>query len=591
MERVAGNGRVLTFVTAATLTWLAFGAQSLSHAWPAVAGALFVASIIWHHRIDRSRHRALRAVEFCDRGIDRLQGRWRGRGEGGSRYLEATHPYAVDLDLFGPGSLFERLCQARTVDGQATLARWILSAAPPSEIRARQLAIEELRPQLDLREDLEILGSEARAAIDVEALAAWGAEQTLFGKPKARWAAMALSALAVATLIGWLALGWGSSVFFVVAIVEVGFAAWFRARVWRTLGAVRKKARDLAVLSTLLARLEAEYFAAPRLQELRASLDSEGLPPSARIAQLSRLIERLNWRNNQIFTPVAAILLWATQHAFAIEAWRSASGPAIARWLRVVGEFETLCSLATYAYENPKDPFADISNEGPVFEAEGIAHPLLTAETSVRNDVRLGEVVSVIVVSGSNMSGKSTLLRSVGTNAVLALAGAPVRARRLRLSQLTVGASIRVQDSLEAGYSRFYAEITRLRQLLDMARQNSPLLFLLDELLQGTNSHDRRVGAEAVVRALLNSGATGLLTTHDLALTQIAKDLSPRAANFHFEDRLAGDTIAFDYRIRPGIVPRGNGLALMRAVGIPVWEDEPEAPKTKGVHTQSPMLE
>jgi hypothetical protein len=477
------------------------------------------------------------------------------------------------------------------------LARWLLSAAPPAEIRARQLAIEELRPQLDLREDLEILGSEARAAIDVEALAAWGAEPTLLAEPRARWAAVALSSLALTTLIAWLVWGWSSSLFFVVAIVEVGFAAWFRDRVWRILGAVRKKARDLAVLSTLLARLEAEHFAAMRLRELRASLDSDGLPPSARIAQLSRLIERLNWRSNQIFAPVAAILLWATQHAFAIEAWRTTSGPAIGRWLRAVGEFETLCSLAAYAYENPKDPFAHVSDEGPVFEAEGIAHPLLPAEVSVKNDVGLGEAVSVLVVSGSNMSGKSTLLRSVGTNVVLALAGAPVRARRLRLSWLNVGASIRVQDSLEAGYSRFYAEITRLRQILDIARQGSPLLFLLDELLQGTNSHDRRVGAEGVVRALLNSGAIGLLTTHDLALTQIAKDLSPRAANVHFEDRLAGDTIAFDYRIRPGVVPRGNGLALMRAVGLPVCDafgpalDRPATAETTGLHSQSPMLE
>jgi MutS domain V len=570
MERVAGNARVLSFLVAAMLAWLAFGAQSLSPAWPAVAGTLFVASVIWHHRIDRARRHALRAVEFCDRGIDRLEGRWRGKGEGGSRFLEATHPYAADLDLFGPASMFERLCQATTVDGQATLAQWLLSAAPPAEIRARQVAIGELRPQLDLREDLDILGGEARAAIDVEALATWGAEPTLLGAPSARWVAATLSSLALATLVGWLALGWTSALFFVVAIFEIGFAAWFRARVWRILGAVRKKARDLAVLSTLLARLEAERFAAPRLRDLRASLDSAGLPPSARIAQLSRLLERLNWRSNQIFAPVAALLLWATQHAFAVEAWRAASGSAIGRWLKVVGEFEALCSLATYAYENPADPFPDVSNEGPVFEAEGLAHPLLQAEASVRNDVHLGEAVSVLVVSGSNMSGKSTLLRSVGTNAVLAMAGAPVRARRLRLSWLAVGASIRVQDSLEAGYSRFYAEITRLRQLIDIAKQSSPLLFVLDELLQGTNSHDRRLGAEAVVRALLNAGAIGLLTTHDLALTQIAKDLSPRASNVHFQDHLAGDAITFDYRIRPGVVPRGNGLSLMRAVGLPV---------------------
>ena len=570
LEHIAGNARVVAFIAAGGLAWLAFRNESFSPVWPGVAGIVFLASVSWHHRIDRIRHRAARAVEFYDRGADRLLGLWRGKGEAGTSFLDASHACAADLDLFGAGSVFERLCQARTLEGQAILARWLLAPAKPSEIRARQAAIAELRPLLDLREELDVLGSCARAGIDVEPLTKWGAAPAVLRLAGARWAAVALSLFAVAALAGWLILGWSSSLFFSVTIAEVGFVAWFRSRVQSVLGAVRKKARDLAVLSTLLARLEAERFAAARLRELRSSLDTDGLPPSARIAQLSRLVERLNWRDNQIFAPVAAVLLWGTQHAFAIEAWRSVSGTAIARWLSVFGEFETLCSLASYAYENPEDPFAEISEGGPLFEAEGLAHPLLQPEVCVRNDVALGGSLHVLVVSGSNMSGKSTLLRSVGTNAVLALAGAPVRARRLRLSPMTIGASIRVQDSLEGGYSRFYAEITRLRLLLQIARETPPLLFLLDELLQGTNSHDRRLGAGSVVRALLDAGAIGLLTTHDLALTQIAKELAPRAGNVHFQDRLVDDEISFDYRLRPGVVPRSNALALMRAVGLPV---------------------
>jgi DNA mismatch repair ATPase MutS len=208
-------------------------------------------------------------------------------------------------------------------------------------------------------------------------------------------------------------------------------------------------------------------------------------------------------------------------------------------------------------------------SDGPCFDAEGLGHPLISRERCVRNDVNLVGGLRVLVVSGSNMSGKSTLLRTAGVNAVLALAGAPVRARRLRLSPLAVGATLRVQDSLQAGRSRFFAEITRVRRLLDMARAG-PLLFLLDEVFQGTNSGDRRQGAEAVVRRLVEAGALGLVTTHDLALTGIAERLAPRAANVHFEDRFENGAMTFDYRMRPGVVRCTNGLALMRAVGIEV---------------------
>jgi DNA mismatch repair ATPase MutS len=241
----------------------------------------------------------------------------------------------------------------------------------------------------------------------------------------------------------------------------------------------------------------------------------------------------------------------------------------VRRWLAAMGELEALSDLAGYAYEHPDDPFPEVVDEGPRFDGEGLGHPLLPVERSVRNDLRLGDV-RLMIVSGSNMSGKSTLLRTVGVNAVLALAGAPVRATRLRLSPLAVGACMRVQDSLQEGLSHFYAEIKRLRQLVDLGGGPLPLLFLLDEVLHGTNSHDRRIGAAALIRGLVDAGGVGLVTTHDLALAQIAEELGPRAANVHFEDHLEGEKIVFDYRLRPGVVRKSNALALMRAVGLQV---------------------
>jgi DNA mismatch repair ATPase MutS len=235
---------------------------------------------------------------------------------------------------------------------------------------------------------------------------------------------------------------------------------------------------------------------------------------------------------------------------------------------------EALCSLASHAFEHPADPFPQFSEEGALLEAEAIGHPLIEESRVVRNSVRIGGAAPagprVLVVSGSNMSGKSTLLRTLGVNAVLAQAGAPVRARRLRMSSLAVGASIRVTDSLQGGVSGFYAEILRLRQILDATARPLPVLFLIDEFLHGTNSHDRRIGAEALVRGLVERGAIGLITTHDLALAEIADTLGERVANVHFEDHLEDGRMVFDYAMRPGVVRKSNAIELMRSVGLEI---------------------
>jgi DNA mismatch repair ATPase MutS len=304
------------------------------------------------------------------------------------------------------------------------------------------------------------------------------------------------------------------------------------------------------------------------LAALKARLSTDGVPASQRIAELARLADLLAARQNQFFVPFAFVLMWSLQLAYAVESWRKKHGRAVAEWLTALGELEALVSLANYGYEHPADPMPEISDGGPVYRGEALAHPLLAA--AVANDVQLGgDGPRLYLVSGSNMSGKSTLLRTVGVNAVLALAGGPVRARRLELSPMALGATLRIQDSLAEGASRFYAEITRLQQIVALA-QRGPLLFLLDEILHGTNSHDRRIGGEAVVRALVEKGAIGLCTTHDLALSEMVGTLAPRAVNVHFEDHLENGKLVFDYRLRDDVVTKSNALALMRAVGLDV---------------------
>jgi DNA mismatch repair ATPase MutS len=262
--------------------------------------------------------------------------------------------------------------------------------------------------------------------------------------------------------------------------------------------------------------------------------------------------------------------MYSVQVAFAAERWRQAHGRSLRLWVDAIGQIEALLSLATYSFEHPADPFPVFTDGAASFDAEELGHPLVSSTTCVRNNVRIGGETRVLLVSGSNMSGKSTLLRAVGLNVVLAMAGAPVRARRLQLTPMHEGASIRINDSLREGSSRFYTEITRLRQIFDLAGEDPPLMFLQDELLQGTNSKDRRIGAEGIVAAPVNRGAIGLVSTHDLALTDIGGAVEGHLHNVHFQDELENGRMTFDYKLREGIVTKSNGLELMRSIGLEV---------------------
>ncbi|MCK6554865.1 DNA mismatch repair protein MutS [Candidatus Binatia bacterium] len=569
-ERAISRARLATFVAAVGLAWIVLDAHWVSAGWLAVPVVVFVGLVVLHENVIRARQRAQRAAGFYERGVARLAGRWAGTGATGEGFADAAHPYAGDLDVFGHGSLFDLLCTARTRAGEERLANWLLAPALPNVVRARHAAVTELRPRLDLREDLAVLGSDVRVGVEPEALTAWGTAPSMLPVRWARPAALAAVTLTVLALLAWQSGSTGPLPFGVALAAEGTLGLALRRRVQRVIRAVERPTRDLALLTELLARLERESFAAPRLVELRCQLDVDGEPPSRQIARLRRRVDLLDARRNQFFAAIGPLLLWSTQCALAIEAWREKSGPAIGDWLAAIGELEALGALAAYSAEHPDDPFPEVLESGRCFHGEAVGHPLLPESVGVRNDVRLDHEVQLFIVSGSNMSGKSTLLRTVGTNTVLALAGAPVRARRLTVSPLAVGASMRVVDSLQAGASHFYAEITRLRYLLDLTAGTVPVLFLLDEILHGTNSHDRRIGAEAVVRELVARGAIGLVTTHDLALARIAEALAPHAVNVHFQDHLEDGRMVFDYRMQPGVVTKSNALGLMRAVGLRV---------------------
>jgi hypothetical protein len=597
-ERLS-HARLATFAVTVVIAILAWRA-GLGVWWLALPAAGFVWLLRAHGRVLRARAAASRAIAFYHRGLERLQDRWIGTGEPGERFRDERHLYANDLDLFGPASLFELLSLARTDGGEVKLASWLASPAGPDEIRSRQEAIQDLGPALDFREALALAGADVRARVDTGRLLAW-AESPLPALHAARASTWLFTAAVPALILFIAATGmwWPLAA---VVLLEAFVFRRLRGPMYAVLGrseeeradfvadALTHRARDLDVLAGLLACMESGRFGAERLRRLQGSLAAHDAPPSRGIRRLHRLAEVHDSTANSGLLPLglfllgylelalsaAAVLQLVRPHVtLAVARWRQRHGARVRIWLDAVSEFEAIASFSAYHYEHPEDPFpmivaSDHGRPEALFDGTGLGHPLLPASDMVRNDVHLGGGAQLVVVSGSNMSGKSTLLRTVGINAVLALAGAPVRARSLRLSPLALGATLRIQDSLLEGRSRFYAEITRVRELASLADGPTPLLFLLDELFHGTNSHDRRIGAAGVLRSLLDKGAIGLITTHDLALTSVAAELAPRAANVHFQDTFEEGEIVFDYLMKTGPVTRSNALALMRAVGLDV---------------------
>lgn len=569
--RWIGNARLLTAIAGVAIAFFIFGETVLSPWWLLPPFALFSVLVVFHSRVVDRWERANRAAAFYERGIARLEDHWAEHGETGERYRDPSHVYEEDLDLFGKGSMFQLLSTARTRAGEDALARWLLAPASKKEVDGRQQAVRELTPLLDMREELAILGETVRSQLHPDAMAAWGEAPEVMFPPLARFIAPLLASVVVVTFVLYMASLWTRTPFLAALLAGLAYWALLGARTVRVTAGVNAPARDLGLLSDLLHRMEKQRFETPALQDLQRRLATSGLSASAEIARLRKLVSLLDWQRNLLFAPIAWAIFWSPQLAIAIERWRKVSGAHVREWIGGAGEFEALCSLAGYAHEHPADTFPELVERADGwFEAEALAHPLLAEGRSVRNDVRLGGDVRLLIVSGSNMSGKSTLLRAAGLNAVLAWAGAPVRAERLKLSPLLVGASIRVLDSLVDGRSRFYAEITRLRDIVRMAEGAGTVLFLVDELLSGTNSHDRRIGAAAIVGMLLDHGAVGMITTHDLALANIAADLSGRAVNVHFADSLQDGRLHFDYRLLPGVVERSNALDLMRSVGFDV---------------------
>jgi len=569
------------------LLWFVAAQRTIEWEWLSIPVGTYAALAVAHELTLRKRRVAQTAIDLYRRGIARINDNWAGSGATGEEFREAEHVYAEDLDLFGNGCLFQLLSTARLPMGEKRLADWLKHGSSREEVQGRQGLVAELREKLDLHRDLAITGQELRARIAPHTLLEWAERPTVL--PGIAWRVIAIAlSLCAATGMAYYVEGGSKWPLLGVLAVEGALLGWLRKKSKEAITKIDCNAEGLQLFARILERFEREEFNSERLNKIARELrqaddgahgvDRSGSPQKAgptkasdAVQGLARVVYWVDARENVMAKLAELPFLYTLHVAFAAEAWKRRFGAKLRRWLDIAGEMEALVSLGTYAYEHPADCFPEIMAQGcALFEGEALGHPMIAETQCVRNSVRLDEATRVLLVSGSNMSGKSTLLRTVGINAVLAMAGAPVRAARLRMTPLAVGTRIRSGDSLQEGRSNFYTEILHIRRVFDLVGQGTPLLFLFDELLDGTNSHDRRIGAEKLLSSLLHAGAIGMVTTHDLALTEIGGAIGDGLKNVHFEDQVAEGKMRFDYRLRDGVVAKSNAIALMRMIGLDV---------------------
>jgi hypothetical protein len=552
-----------------------------------VAAALtgcFVVLVVWHIRLDRAERRVTAAIEFHRWALERIAGRFHGYPSRGDRFASEGHPYSSDLGIFGEASLFQLIDATHTRDGEDCLGEWLGEPGNAEVIRARQEAARDLGPREIFREKLAVEGALITGDTakpdkpDPAPLLGWAeGSPALSVVPFIRVIAVVFPLLT----LGALALGEAG-----VISIKIGIALlasqWFyllslSEKIGPAAAAVGARAGALAQYRAMVMLIEQENLDAPHLRDLQRRLKPETSgerSASQEIRSLSSIAGFLDARQNEVFRLfIGPIVLWDVHFILALERWQKRTGKSARRWLEVIGEVEALASLGGFAHDHPEYHWPALA-EQTAFRARAIGHPLIDPEARVCNDVELRGPGTALLVTGSNMSGKSTLLRSMGINAVLAMAGAPVLAEELELAPLEVRTSMWARDSLVKGVSHFYAELEKLKRVVDGLAGARPLFFLLDEILQGTNSRERVIGARSVLRHLLEKGAMGAVSTHDVGLLELGAELDPRIDKVHFEEQVGEvdgvSKMTFDYRLRPGVVRSTNALRLMKMVGIDV---------------------
>jgi MutS-like protein len=556
--------------------------------------AAFVGLVIGHDRVVKAERRAADLVRLQDEALARLARDWRSLPL--PRLPEGTEvtPVARDLNLLGylgglgglgslgGASLFHLLGTAHTPPGRAALAGWLLSIAEVKEIAERQAAVAELAPALDLRQEIEVRARPLEGVPDCEPFLRW-AEDRPWLPGWTLGLARLLALVTVAALVLWLTDLVPLRTFLFPVLVNFAFSYGYLKRMGETFDRISLREGEFHLYAEVLEAVAGGSFQSDRLRRIVAELSADGVSAAAALDLLHRRVVLADSRRAAlVHAPLQLLLLWDFHILALLERWQRDFGGRARRWITALGELEALSALAGLAHDNPGWAFPEVTPREPaIIEARGLGHPLLPEGARVANDVTLGPPGSFLLVTGSNMSGKSTLLRAIGVNVVLAQAGGPVSATSLRMPPLTLATSILIEDSLADGVSFFMAELLRVRQVVDAADravsergEGRVVLYLLDEILRGTNTKERQIAVRRVLTHLLGKGALGAVSTHDLELAEIP-ELAAACRPVHFRESFAPGAerqgkpvMTFDYRLRPGVATTANALKLLDLVGL-----------------------
>jgi hypothetical protein len=549
------------------------------------AFAGFVVLVIVHARVEARRREAAGLAAINAIAIARLERRYDALAESPRTAVDDSAGLGDDLDLFGFASLSHLLDTLHTPRGRALLAGWLLEPADPDTVAARQAAVGELGPLLDLRQRLDLAGAELEAdAAQVDTFLRWAeSEPWLIRKPWLVWMCRVLGGACMGGLAADLA-GWiGPPLWLVPAVVNLLLTAVFLGRLGRSFAGLGHSDRSLPAYAGLFEAARRANYEDPSLRGLIERMGALGVSAPEQMLRLSSILGFVALRRSFIYLPVQALTLWDFHWLWRLERWKAKVGARVRDWLEALGAFEALAAFAALHHAHPEWAFAEMCavDKGRV-TAEALGHPLLPPAGRVDNDVELGPKGKVLLVTGSNMSGKSTLLRALGVNLVLAQAGAPVCARSFCCPPARLGTSFRVRDSLERGVSFFLAELNQLKTVVDLAAETGKAgervpVYLFDEILLGTNVAERQVAVRRVLSHLLSVGAIGAIATHDLSLADAA-GLAEACIPVHFSEKFvgAGDDakMEFDYVLKPGVTPTTNALKLLDLVGLKKAEND-----------------
>lgn len=564
--------RLFTFILAAFLIGYSIyygrGEFVLYAMSPAVA---FIFLVVNYRRLVKSAAYLENMVAINQKNLKRLAWQWSAFSEKGEQYANPEHPYSIDLNIFGQGSLFQYINSTITRGGEEALADILKGQKCPASIFERQESVKELSEELDWRQRFQATGMETKVKQEnPEELLAWSKDQQAGVNIPGFLLTLPFITVLLFLLYYLQYLPLPLPIAFIV--IQYGIVFLSKKKIHREFDRTQVASDRLKQYAALLKCIEGGSFKSSRLRGLRESLTGDGRTASSQIKTLAGIVDLTQFRHNHpiLYVPVNTITFWDLFTAKKLSTWKKSSGSALETWLGVISDFEVQVSLAGLAYDNPRWIYPEITEKPPVLNTSSLGHPLISPEERVCNDLAMPSPGTALIITGSNMSGKSTLLRTVGLNLVLAYAGAPVCAASLKAAYMPIYSKMQVVDDLTQGVSTYYAELTRIKMVIEAARSGEQIIYLLDEIFKGTNSKDRILGTKAVIRMLSSLPTLGLLTTHDLELAALADENPGLVKNYHFDDQIENDRISFDYKLKPGVSTSTNAIALMKMVGIDV---------------------